>query len=120
MQKVLKSGVGWRVGWNPNNNYPGLIGSDDWAIELTSAELTDFWRLLGQLVANIRSIETELMAEESIACEIESELIWLQMEGICGKYNLRAIVQTGRMCEGNWAADVVPELVAAIESLQVF
>jgi hypothetical protein len=120
MQKVLKSGAGWRIGWNPEAEYQGLVGSDDWAFELTAAELADFCRLLGQLVANMRSIQSELMDEESIACEAESELVWLQVDGIPSKYSLRLILNTGRSCEGNWAAEAVPDLVVAVDSLKFF
>lgn len=120
MQKVLKSGAGWRIGWNPANIYQGLVGGDDWAFELTAAELADFCRLLGQLVANVRSIETELMDEESIACEAESDLVWMQLAGIRGKYGLRLILNTGRSCEGNWDVDAVAELITAVDSLKFF
>jgi hypothetical protein len=120
MQKVLKSGAGWRIGWNPESEYPGLVGSDDWAFELTAAELADFCRLLGQLVDNMRSMQAELMDEESIACEAESDLVWIQAEGSPSQYNLRLILNTGRSCEGNWVADAVPELVAAMDSLKFF
>jgi Domain of unknown function (DUF1818) len=120
MQKVLKSGDGWRIGWNPASEYQGLVGSDDWAFELTAEELADFCRLLGQLVANIRSIQPELMDAESIACEAETELIWMQVAGIPSEYSLRLILHTGRSCEGNWAADAVPDLVAAVDSLKFF
>lgn len=120
MQKVLKSGTGWRLGWNPMNKYPGLVGAEDWAIELTADELEDFCRLLGQLVANMQLMQTELMDEESIACEAESNLIWLQVQGFPSKYNLRLIVNTGRSCEGNWQAEAVAELVSAAHSLKIF
>ncbi len=120
MQKVLKSGIGWRIGWNPDAEYPGLIGAEDWAFELTSLELADFCRLLGQLVENVRSIQAELMDEEKIACEVESESMWLQVEGIPGKYSLRIILSTGRSCEGNWAAEAVADLVLAVDSLKFF
>jgi Domain of unknown function (DUF1818) len=120
MQKVLKSGAGWRIGWNPNNAYPGLVGADDWAIELTAAELDDFGRLLSQLVDNMRSIQAELMDEESITCDAESELIWMQVAGLPSKYSLRLILNTGRSCEGNWTADAVAELVTAMPKLKVF
>jgi hypothetical protein len=73
MGKVLKAGAGWRIGWNPDSEYQGLVGSEDWAFELTAAELADFCRLLGQLADNMRSIQAELMDEESIACEAESD-----------------------------------------------
>jgi Domain of unknown function (DUF1818) len=120
MQKVLKSGAGWRIGWKPSSKYQGLVGGDDWAFELTADELSDFCRLLGQLVANMRSIQAELMDEERIACEAESELLWMQLAGISSKCSLRLILNTGRSCEGNWVADAVPELVAAVDSLKFF
>jgi Domain of unknown function (DUF1818) len=120
MRKVLKAGTGWRIGWNPDSEYSGLVGGDDWAFELTAAELADFCRLLEQLVGNIRSMQAELMDEESIACEVESDLVWMQVEGIPNKYSLRLILNTGRSCEGNWTAAAVPELVAAVDSLKFF
>jgi hypothetical protein len=120
MQKVLKSGAGWRIGWNPEGKYPGLLGSDDWALELTAVELADFCRLLGQLVDNMRSIQSELMDEESIVCEAESELVWMQVSGFPRKYSLRLILNTGRSCEGNWTAEAVPGLVGAVDSLSIF
>jgi Domain of unknown function (DUF1818) len=120
MQKVLKSGAGWRIGWNPTNTYPGLVGADDWAIELTTEELDDFCRLLSQLVDNMRSIQAELMDEENIACEAESELIWMQVSGLPNKYRLRLILNTGRSCEGNWTAEAVAELVTATQRLKTF
>jgi hypothetical protein len=120
MQKVLKSGGGWRIGWNPANTYPGLVGADDWAIELTTTELDDFCRLLGQLVDNMRSMQAELMDEENIACEAESDLVWMQVEGLPSKYSLRLILNTGRGCEGNWTAESVAELITAAQSLKNF
>ncbi len=120
MQKVLKSGAGWRIGWNPAVKYQGLVGGDDWAFELSAEELADFCRLLGQLVANVRSIASELMDEESIACEVESELVWMQVAGVPARYSLRLILTSGRSCEGNWAADAVVELITAVDSLKFF
>lgn len=120
MQKVLKSGNGWRLGWNPANVYPGLVGSDDWALEVTAAELEDFCRLLGQLADNMRSIQADLMDEEKIACEAETELIWMQVAGTPSAYNLRLILNTGRSCEGNWNAASVADLVAAAQNLKFF
>jgi hypothetical protein len=121
MQKVLKSGAGWRIGWNPaNTTYPGLVGSDDWAFELTTAEFADFRRLLQQLVDSVRSIQAELMDEEKIACEAESDLIWMQVAGMPNEYGLRLILNSGRGCEGNWSAEAVPHVIVAINSLQVF
>ncbi|MGK7952909.1 MAG: DUF1818 family protein [Xenococcaceae cyanobacterium] len=121
MERLIKTGAGWRIGWNPEADvYQGLVGSDDWAIELTAAEFKDFCRLLQQLVATMEQMETELMDEEKIACEAESELLWLEVEGYPHAYSLRLILNRGRRCEGNWAEGVARELAEATQTLTVF
>ncbi len=33
MSRIIKSGPGWRVGWDFNaNEFKGLVGTDDWAL----------------------------------------------------------------------------------------
>ena len=121
MERLLKIGEGWRIGWNPNAlEYKGLVGGDDWAIELTEAELNDFCRLLAQLAATMTKMAAELMDEEKIACEAESDLLWLEAEGYPHAYNLHLIVNSGRRCEGNWPSAAVPGLLQAIQIIQVF
>ena len=121
MERVAKSGVGWRIGWNPNApEFKGLVGASDWAIELTEAELNDFCRLSGQLVETMSHLASELMDEEKISCEAESDLLWLQVEGYAHAYSLRLILNTGRCAEGNWVADAVSGLVQAAQMLKVF
>ena len=118
---IVKSGVGWRVGWNASaEKYQGLVGAEDWAIELTQAELNDFCRLLQQLIDTMNQMQSELMESEKIACEVETELLWLEVEGYPHAYSLRLILNSDRRCEGNWQAGVVPELAAAIQTLKVF
>jgi hypothetical protein len=118
MEKILKYGSGWRLGWNPTAAvYKGLIGGDDWAIELTEAEWQDLRRLLSQLTATMAAMATELMDEERIACEAESELLWVEADGFPDNYSLRFILYQGRGCEGNWSATALPELLAAWDNL---
>ena len=118
MQRLIKSGVGWRVGWHPQvEKYQGLIGTDDWAIELTKAELVDFIRLLTQLADTMKQMEAELMDEEKISCEAESALLWLEVEGYPHHYSLRVIVHGDRRCEGNWKEGVAPQLLKGLNSL---
>ncbi len=121
IERVLKQGKGWRIGWNPTaESYHGLVGGDDWAIELTEVELADFCRLLAQLAQTMEQMTEELMDEERIACEAESDLLWLEVEGYPHDYCLRLILNQGRRCEGNWSAQVVPELLQAAQMLKVF
>ena len=118
MQRLIKSGVGWRVGWYSQvEKYQGLIGTDDWAIELTRAELTDFKRLLTQLVDTMKQMEAELMEGEKINCEVESTLLWLEVEGYPSCYSLRVIIHGDRRGEGNWIEGIAPELLKGLNSL---
>lgn len=121
MQRIVKNGSGWRLGWDANApEFKALVGGDDWAIELTEAEFTDFCRLLEQLAATITDIARELMDEEKIVCEVESDLIWLEAEGYHYAYNLHLIVNSGRRVEVSWPASVVPKLISEIFLLKVF
>jgi hypothetical protein len=121
MTRQIKSGLGWRLGWDDaQSDYRGLVGGEDWAIELTAAELEDFCRLVTQLADTLSQIAQELMDEEKISCEVESDLLWLEAEGYPHAYELHLIVQTGRRCEGSWASEAVPGLVQAVQTLSVF
>jgi hypothetical protein len=121
MSRILKQGEGWRLGWHPDNApYCGLVGAEDWAIELTAEEFADFCHLLSQLAESVGAIAPELMDEERIACEAESERLWLEVEGVPTAYDLRLIVQSGRRCEGNWSAAALPGLLQAVKMIQVF
>ena len=119
--RILKRGAGWRLGWHPEAEvYRGLVGGEDWAFELTVEEWQDFCRLLGQLAETMSAMAEELMAEERIACEVESDRLWLEAEGFPHAYELRLILNSGRQCEGNWSADAVRELVLAVQTLTIF
>ena len=50
-------------------------------MELTAQEFHDFRRLAQQLVATLNAMADHLMAEEQLTCEVESEHIWLEVEG---------------------------------------
>jgi Domain of unknown function (DUF1818) len=121
MSRLLKSGMGWRLGWHPEaSDFPALLGADDWAIELTQAEFEDFCRLFAQLSNTLQQMTAELMDEEAIACEAESDLIWLEVAGFPNAYSLRLILQSGRRGEGYWKPEVVPKLRESLQTLGVF
>lgn len=119
-ERQLRSGPGWRLGWDPQaERYRGLVGNDDWAIELTVAEFDEFCRLLSQLAATMERMALELMDAERVCCEVEGDLLWLEAEGFPHAYELRLLLNVGRRAEGTWAAAAVPELLAATQTLQV-
>jgi hypothetical protein len=119
--RVFKEADGWRIGFNPNPaTYQGLIGGQDWAIELTLAEWQDFCRLVSQLSETMQAIATELMDEEKITCEAESELMWLEVTGYPQSYSLRFILNQGRCCEGQWPPGVVKDFIQSLQTLTFF
>jgi Domain of unknown function (DUF1818) len=121
MDRLVKSGAGWRLGWHGSaRDFKGLVGTADWSLELTEPEFHDFCRLLQQLTETMSQMATELMDEERIACEAESELLWLEVEGFPHAYSLHLILLTGRRAEGHWPADAVTGLFQATQGLDVF
>lgn len=120
MDQQLKEGQGWRLGWQPNVAFPGLVGTNEWAVELTTAEFADFRRLLLQLVDSVEQLQDQLMAEETIACEASSDLIWLEVQGYPHQFDLSFILLSGRRAEGHWPAGSTSELVSAVQTIEVF
>lgn len=119
MSRILKKGKGWRIGWDQKASiYKGLVGTDDWAFELTEAEFKDFCRFLQQLTETMEIMKEELMEDERIACEAESNLVWLEVEGFPHNYSLRLILHHERRCEGNWNEDTVKGLAEAVHSFR--
>ena len=118
MGRLTQSGEGWRIGWHPHGGkYQGLVGTDQWAIELTETELQDFCRLLKQLIETMNHMEAELMDCEKISCEAETDLLWMEVEGYPHLYSLRLILNCGRRCEGNWQEGIAPQLLDAFGAL---
>jgi hypothetical protein len=108
MARQVKEGEGWRLGWNPDAiHFKGLVAGEHWALELTPAEFEDFCRLALQLADTVAAMAPELMAEERITCEVESDQLWLEAEGYPHQFSLRLLLLTGRRGEGAWPPETV-------------
>ncbi|TVQ23881.1 MAG: DUF1818 family protein [Leptolyngbya sp. DLM2.Bin15] len=119
--RQVKEGDGWRLGWNPASEpFVGLVGGAGWAMELTREEWQDFCRLVLQLAETLEQMSHELMDEERICCDVESDRLWLEAEGYPHAYELHIILRQGRRAEGTWAAEAVPGLVQASQTLHLF
>ena len=117
----LKTGSDWRVGWNEAANpFKGLVGGDHWACELTTGEFDDFFRLLMDLSSTMDSMAAELMDEEAIAIEKETDLLWMQTNGFPKAYEVSFILLTGRRSEGHWNEIATQELIQAIQTIKLF
>jgi hypothetical protein len=120
-QRYVKEGEGWRLGWDGSApTFQGLVGGGSWAIELTAAEFEDFCRLAQQLEQTMQTMAAELMDEERLTCEAESNRLWLEAEGSPDAYTLRIILHEGRRCEGRWDVAATSQLLAAISHLTLF
>ncbi len=120
-QRFVKEGSGWRLGWDDETSvYQGLLAGSNWAVELTAAEFCDFCRLAQQLAHTMGVMAAELMDEERITCEAESDLIWLEADGFPDCFAVRFIVQSGRRCEGGWPAPATQHVLQAITQLTLF
>lgn len=121
MARHIKSGSGWRLGWNPDaEQFQGLVSGADWSFELTAAELDDLCRLCNQLSDTMAQMAAELMEEERITCEAETAQLWVEAEGFPHAYSLRFILLQGRGAEAQWPAEVVPHLLQAMRTIKVF
>jgi hypothetical protein len=119
--RQLRSGPGWRVGWDPDAPLlQALVGADDWAIELTQSEFDDFCRFAQQLSDTLEQMRSELMDEEAIVCEASSDLLWMEARGYPDQYQLSFIALTGRRAEGSWSAEATKEILRVIQMMQVF
>ena len=117
----IKEGTGWRLGWNSDATvFKGLVGGDRWAVEMTQPEFEDFCRLSLQLAETLQAMSAELMEEERVACEQETDQIWVEVEGFPNQYELRFILLQGRGAEGAWPYLVAPHLIQAIPAISLF
>lgn len=125
MERMILQGEGWRLGWNPAaDRFRGLLGNEAWAIELTEAELADFCAGVERLAQAVEAIAPELMPEEQLACEVETDRVWLGAEGIPITYGLRLVLlsSTGgrsgdRGAEAAWPASCTAGLRSAAQTI---
>ncbi|MEL6602700.1 MAG: DUF1818 family protein [Cyanobacteria bacterium J06614_10] len=116
MLRQLLSGEGWRLGWDPNaEQFYGLLGGEHWSLELTAVEFQDFCTAVRSLQRAMAAMAEQLMAEERLTCEKETETVWLEAEGFPAEYSLRFMLLTGRRGEGEWPAAAIPGLLSAVE-----
>ncbi|EKV01631.1 protein of unknown function DUF1818 [Leptolyngbya sp. PCC 7375] len=121
MAALLREGKGWRLGWDDDRaNFKALVGGEHWAMELTQSEFESLRRIAQQLAATMTSMATELMPDEHITCEQETPQLWMEAEGFHHTYGLRFILLNGRGGEGAWPPNIVPEVLAELDRINVF
>jgi hypothetical protein len=117
-QRAIQEGEGWRIGWDSEaTHYPGLLGGAHWAMELTAPEFQEICRLAQQLAQQMQAMADVLMDEESLTCDAESDLAWVEVNGFPDAFTLRFILQSGRRCEGAWDVVATGPLLRAMDTV---
>lgn len=120
MTKQIHQGPGWRLGWDEAaQDFQGLLGTNEWAVELTLMEMQDFLTLFQQLARQMSEMQAHLMPEETLACEAETERVWLEVSGNPQAYSLRMMLISGRRVEGEWSVSATQSLLTAMQLLPV-
>ena len=118
---IQKEGEGWRLAWDADRQpFSVLVGGDGWAVELTAAEAEGLRQAVADLVAQHGALVDQLMAEESIALELERGPWWLELEGDRSRWSLRMLYGPGpgqRGLEGHWGPAAAPAFSQALQQL---
>jgi hypothetical protein len=86
-------------------------------MELTAPEFQEICRLAQQLAQQMQAMADVLMDEESLTCDAESDLAWVEVNGLPDAFTLRFILQSGRRCEGAWDVVATGPLLRAMDTV---
>ncbi|AFY72575.1 protein of unknown function (DUF1818) [Synechococcus sp. PCC 7502] len=109
------SGEGWRLGYSPDAEvFVGLVGAENWAIELTEQELTDFYRLSLQLIETMAAMQAELADEEKLTCSAQTTNISIEASGFADSFTIHLQLLNGRRGEGIWTSRAIAEILRTL------
>ena len=119
----IQEGPGWRLIVEPlKQTFPVLIGGENWGAEWRLEEASVLKDAVGRLRAQLEALADQLMAEESIALELELPLpegsFWAELVGDRETWQLRFVLTPGsdvRGLEGSWNAEASVALATALE-----
>jgi len=121
----IHSGEGWRLRVDPNRHpFAVLIGSRNWAAELTLAEARQLHRGVRTLMDQWRVMVPQLMPEEELIIEHAGEGLWLELSVCRQGCALRFVLepqghQAGTLwgLEGGWDPAATEALIEALETI---
>lgn len=118
MHKYLLNGEGWRLGHSPDAEiFVGLVGAENWAIELNYQEFQDFCRISRQLVETMATMQAELSEGETLTCSAQTADISLEACGFSDNFTIHLQVLNDRRAEGIWTSRAIAELLQAVEQI---
>jgi hypothetical protein len=115
---MRREGVGWRLEIDRDRiAFQVLIGSDNWALELSLAEFEQLRGLCARLICEYEKCLEQLMPEEKLQLELEQDCWWLELNGDSNNWSLRFVLTPTvgqRGAEGGWDDTAAPAFCRAL------
>ena len=119
---IKREGPGWRIIRDSSReNFSTLIGGQSWAIELNKSEWETLVKLVIDLSDQYENIKDQLMDDEDITLELESNPWFAILQGDQNGWNLKLILDSrdllNRGAEVFWPRNVTFHLVNAMRTM---
>ena len=119
---IKKEGQGWRIIRDSSRtNFSTLIGGESWAIELNQHEWDTLVKAVNNLSDQYQDIKVQLMDEEDITLEMESNPWLAILKGDKHGWNLKLILNTSdsgnRGAEIFWPRNVTKNVTNAMRTM---
>ena len=119
---IKKEGQGWRIIRDSSRtNFSTLIGGESWAIELNQHEWDTLVKAVNNLSDQYQDIKVQLMEDEDITLEMESNPWLAILKGDKHGWNLKLILNSSdsliRGAEVYWPSNVTCQLVNAMRTM---
>ena len=119
---IKKEGEGWRIIIDPSREiFTTLIGGENWAIELNKSEWEDLVKVVINLSNQYHNIKDQLMGEEDITLELESNPWLAILKGDQNGWNLKLVLDSNdslnRGAEVFWPRNVTFRVVNAMRTM---
>ena len=119
---IKKEGPGWRIIRDSSrDNFSTLIGGSSWAIELNESEWKTLVKVVIDLSDQYKDIKDQLMGDEDITIELESNPWMAILKGDQYGWSLKLILESGdslnRGAELSWPRDVTFHIANAMRKM---
>ena len=119
---IKKEGPGWRIIRDSSReNFSTLIGGESWAIELNQYEWETLVKVVIDLSDQYKNIKEQLMGEEDITLELESNPWLAILKGDQYGWKLKLILDSNdslnRSAEVSWPRDVTVHIANAMRTM---
>ena len=119
---IKKEGPGWRlIRDSSRDNFSTLIGGESWAIELNQFEWKTLVKVVIDLSDQYKNIKEQLMGDEDITLELESDPWLAILKGDQHGWNLKLILDSSdslnRGAEVSWPRNVTTNVANAMRTM---